>query len=401
MAKTARWTWLIYMAGDNNLEGAGRDDLAEMKRVGSNDDVNVIVQFDTERSQTTRYRVRKGRLDSIKKMPGVDCGDPKVLTNFLQWGTRQYPAEHYLVDVWNHGGGWENLPSDYDYDSIRFTRPAYAAKVKRLRRALFRTTVKKIHARPREARAVAIDCGSHDYLDNQELRAALANAMPDGRKFDLFACDACLMNMLEIAYEMKGTAEVMVGSEETEPAAGWPYAAILQQLVACPTMSSTELARVIVDQYGKYFSKAHETATQSALDLGGVDRLGAAVSKLADALLADMPSLAGAITLARDKAQKFEMPEYIDLGDFAAQLLARLPQASAARPAASAILPLLDPSSPTSVVTRNVTCGAKVAKAKGVSIYFPQQQDYCPDYADLAFSKERHWKEMLEALFRA
>src|SRR5262249_39117270 len=31
MTKTAQWTWLVYMAGDNNLEGAGRDDLAEMK----------------------------------------------------------------------------------------------------------------------------------------------------------------------------------------------------------------------------------------------------------------------------------------------------------------------------------------------------------------------------------
>jgi len=45
---TAEWTWLVYMAGDNNLEGAGRVDLSEMQKVGSTAQVNVLVQFDTE-----------------------------------------------------------------------------------------------------------------------------------------------------------------------------------------------------------------------------------------------------------------------------------------------------------------------------------------------------------------
>ena len=106
MDKISQWTWLVYMAGDNNLEGAGRDDLAEMKQVGSTADVNIIVQFDTEENQTTRYRVEKKKARVLQQLPGVDCGDPKVLTEFIKWGTQNYPAKHYLVDVWNHGGGW-------------------------------------------------------------------------------------------------------------------------------------------------------------------------------------------------------------------------------------------------------------------------------------------------------
>ena len=140
MSQTAQWTWLVYMAGDNNLQGAGRDDLAEMKRVGSTDQVNVIVQFDTEENKTTRYRVEKNKLKSLQRMPGVDCGNPKVLTGFIQWGIKNFPAKHYLVDIWNHGGGWENLPADYDYDAIRAAKPQTAAKLRRLKRALFRTT---------------------------------------------------------------------------------------------------------------------------------------------------------------------------------------------------------------------------------------------------------------------
>ncbi len=242
MSTSAQWTWLVYMAGDNNLEGAGREDLKEMQQVGSTDQVNVIVQFDTEQNKTTRYRVEKGRLTVLQEMPGVDCGAPKVLTDFIQWGIQQYPAQHYLIDVWNHGGGWENLPPGFDYNSIRAAQPKRANNLKRVKRSLFRTTVHKIAKLPEEERAIAIDCGSHDYLDNQELHAAIFEALPDGKKIDILGCDACLMNMLEIGYEMKDTANYMVGSEETEPGAGWPYANILQALTKNPQMSPPDLA---------------------------------------------------------------------------------------------------------------------------------------------------------------
>jgi hypothetical protein len=389
------------MAGDNNLEGAGRDDLAEMKRVGSTADVNVIVQFDTEEKKTTRYRVEKNKLKVVQQLPGVDCGNPKVLTQFIQWGIKNYPAQHYLLDVWNHGGGWENLPADYNYDALRLAKPLAAAKRYRLKRALFRTTVQKIHKRPAQARAIAIDCGSHDYLDNQELRNGIFKALPKGRKVDILGCDACLMNMLEIAYEMKDTATLMVGSEETEPGAGWPYAAILKGLVAKPTMAPADLAKIIVTEYGKYYQKSRETATQSALDLGHIQATAAAVNELADALLADLHNVAGAVLLAKGRTQKFEMPEYIDLGDFAKQLAQRLPQNAAVKAATDKVLQALQPATGGSLVMQNSTAGTRVQRATGVSIYFPPSEEYAPDYKDLAFSKDGRWKAFLEALFKA
>jgi hypothetical protein len=401
MSTTAQWTWLVYMAGDNNLQGAGGGDLAEMKQVGSTDQVNVIVQFDTEANKTTRYRVEKKKLKVLQQMKGVNCGNPKVLTGFLAWGIKTFPARHYLVDVWNHGGGWENLPADYDYNGLRSLKPASAYKRLRLRRAIFKTTIHAIRKRPAEARAIAIDCGSHDYLDNQELRKALAAALPGGKKFDIFACDACLMNMLEIAYEMKDTAQVMVGSEETEPGAGWPYAAILKALVAQPAMGPSDLAKVVVSEYEKYFTKAHTAATQSALALDRIHGIASAVNALAAALLADIHTVAGTVTLARDHAQKYEMPEYIDLGDFASQLAQRLPHGAGVQAAVSSIKSTLNSSSSGAFVIANATSGAGVAKSTGVSIYFPHAEDYAPDYGDLLFSKQGKWRELLQAIFNA
>jgi hypothetical protein len=342
-----------------------------MKRIGSTDDVNVIVQFDTKANKATRYRVEKNKLKVLQQMPGV--GDPKVLTSFIQWGVKSFPATHYLLDVWNHGGGWENLPADYDYAAIRAAKPRAAARLRRLKRALFRTTVKRIHARPPQARAIAIDCGSHDYLDNQELRAAVTQA-----------------------YEMKDTARFMVGSEETEPGAGWPHAAILKPLFAQPAMSPAELAKLIVVEYRKAFQRTGDAVTQSALDLGRASAAAAAVNELAD-----LPNVAGVVALARDRAQKFEMPECVDLGDFASQLAQRRAQNARVQTAVRNIQAVLDPGAPGAFVIQNGTTGAKMARATGVSIYFPHPEDHAPDYRDLHLSQQGRWKTLLEALFQA
>jgi predicted RNA-binding protein with PIN domain len=69
MSSQAEWTWLVYMAGDNNLEGAGREDLDEMKNVGSTAQVNILVQFDTEENKTTRYRIEKDKLTVLQELP--------------------------------------------------------------------------------------------------------------------------------------------------------------------------------------------------------------------------------------------------------------------------------------------------------------------------------------------
>jgi hypothetical protein len=406
MSTQADWTWLVYMAGDNNLEGAGKEDLDEMKEVGSSSELNIIVQFDTEENKTTRYLVEKNKLTVIDEMPGVNTGDPKILTDFIKWGTAKYPAQHYLVDVWNHGGGWENLPSDYDYEGLRASKPALASKIKRLRRSLFRTTIENIHERSPEERAIAIDVGAHDYLDNKELRSAVLNALPKGKKIDILGCDACLMNMIEICYENKDIANFMVGSEETEPGAGWPYNTILKKLSETPQTSPADLAKIITQDYGQYYEKngspiSDKTATQSALDLNQIEAVATSLNELANILIKNIGGIAGQVTLARDKAQKFsEYPEYVDLISFLNELVKWLPDNRAeAKGAVNKTLSVLSQTS-NKFILANSTWGLNVKRASGVSIYFPSSEQYLTDYADLEFSKKYAWNQFLETLFK-
>jgi hypothetical protein len=42
----ADWTFMVFLAADNNLESAGIKDFLEMAAVGSSAEVNIVVQFD-------------------------------------------------------------------------------------------------------------------------------------------------------------------------------------------------------------------------------------------------------------------------------------------------------------------------------------------------------------------
>jgi len=129
-AKEKQWTIMVYLAGDNNLDGAGVTDLEEMKKVGSTDQVNILAQFDRSGANvaTKRYYIRKGGTtakDVVGNLGETNMGDPKVLENFVQWGIKTYPARRYMLVLWNHGSGWD------DTDIYRVARQSLHLNVKR------------------------------------------------------------------------------------------------------------------------------------------------------------------------------------------------------------------------------------------------------------------------------
>ncbi|MDP2725364.1 MAG: clostripain-related cysteine peptidase, partial [Syntrophales bacterium] len=62
--------------------------------------------------------------------------------------------------------------------------------------------------------------------------------------------DACLMNMVEVAYQLRDSVSYIVGPEIEEPFDGcWPYAEILAYLTAKPAKDPATVASEIVKRY--------------------------------------------------------------------------------------------------------------------------------------------------------
>jgi hypothetical protein len=116
---TENWTFMVYMAADNNLDPVAMEDLNEMEVAGSTADVNIIVLQDRYGNDNTQlYRVTKEATPSTEivstPLTGpfgteTNMGDPATLISFVEWTITNYPASHYSLIMWDHGSGWKTL----------------------------------------------------------------------------------------------------------------------------------------------------------------------------------------------------------------------------------------------------------------------------------------------------
>jgi Clostripain family len=416
-----QWTVMVYLAGDNSLDAAAMTDLEEMKKVGSSADVDVIAQLDRSGGghATTRYHLKKGGAlegDAVGDLGETNTGDPAVLESFLQWGMGTFPAKRFLVVLWNHGAGWSDediyrtarrdmglglrrrgtmvTPSSNGPEKTVSVRRVRAAADKPLHRALFNSTIERaITPGGPMQRAILFDDTSKDFLDNIEMKNVLLAVTKDlGRKIDVLGMDACLMSMAEVAYQVRESVGVTVGSEEVEPGDGWPYDAILSDLVSNPKMTAQELAVLIVQKYLVSYG-ADSDVTQAACDLGKCGDLAGAMDKLAKALIPGFsdPTVRSAIFEARDQVQEYDVEDYVDLYNFCDLVAGKVPDGDVR----AACRNVLDAIRKPGFVLDSGYKGAKLQHSYGVSVYFPRK-NISLLYATLDLTQKIAWERFLK-----
>jgi hypothetical protein len=281
----AQWTVMVYMVADNNLELAGINDFLEIAQVGSDNNLNIIVQFDRAVGYDTsygdwttckRFRITQGMTptaeNALMDLGEVNMGDPNTLIDFINWATAAYPAQRYALVIWNHGDGWKKLQSLYQALPLANT----VVQKEAIQRQI-------IELQTVGEKAVGPDEGNNnDVLTTAELKSAL-NAV--AVKPHYLGFDACLEGMLEVAYAVKDTgSEVMVASEETEYLAGWPWNTVLAGLKANPSWTPAQFASWTVDKYYEAALPAN-ALTMAAVYLNQISILASRVSDLANALI--------------------------------------------------------------------------------------------------------------------
>ena len=394
------WTVMVYMAGDNSLDPDGVKDLKEMKKVGSTEQLNIVAQFDRAAGHVARrYYLRKGGIvtsDAVASLGTVNTGDPKCLSDFIQWGIKNYPADHYMLVLWNHGQGWDDTDI-YADDRHRAIRRLATGSI---RHSLFHTSARNALEKAGNdpmARAILLDDNAKDFLDNLEMKKVLAStAKLLKRKLDVFGMDACLMSMAEVGYQVRASADFTVGSEQTEPGEGWPYDAILAALAKTPTMSPGDLGKLIVDKYLASYS-SNSGVTLAACDLSKADALATAVSGLSKALTASLKDSAARqrILTVRNQVQSYYVQDNIDLADFCSLLV----KAGADATMTTACQNVIKAVKSGYVLAQGYK-GADMRNSNGVALYFPLKS-VSPLYAGLDFSKKTGWDAFLKAYLSA
>lgn len=126
------WTILIYANGNNELEPEMSQAMHNAEKVGSNIDVNVVIQLgrakyelvkiirqdlgqrsDDSWSGVRRYLVEKGGSTLVGNLGRINMADPKNLYGFIRWGMRLYPANKYMLILGGHGYQFVGMMTDY------------------------------------------------------------------------------------------------------------------------------------------------------------------------------------------------------------------------------------------------------------------------------------------------
>lgn len=407
----ASWTFMVYLAGFNNLSTFALKDLDEMRAVGSTDDVRIVTFAKHQAAAGARRTImmRDGVGEQPEELGDVDSGDPQTLLDFVRWAGEHAPADRYALVVWNHGSGWQPDDMDALYDSVRARtgdtgvtgRELGMRSTQQLARSLFSPTVQRILELPTARdRGIASDDGTNHSMDTIELSRVLAEAASVlGGPLELLGMDACLMSNHEVAYEAAEHVRYVVASEDLEPGDGWPYTEILRRLVDDPKMDGAGLGAAVVEEYVRSYSGTSETVTQCAVDVARMGLLTGALEQLAGSLRAVLGSREdrNAIVAAHAAAVRFD-GDLVDLRSFCANLVDGGVD-DAVRDDARALDALLEP---VGYVVAEDHLGAEVTGAGGVTVYFPDPFGrMSPFYADLRFAADTGWDDFLTEYHRA
>lgn len=309
--KRKTWTVLVFLNADNDLENSGMNDLNEMEMIGSDENLNIVVQIDrqkgpkgetiedgnwigTRRYEVVRERTKKIGSKLVANLGERDMGSRKELAGFLTWGIENYPADRFMAVIWNHGAGWVGISYD-DESGNNLTVPDIV------------------------------------WACNQA-KPALEKANPKHPRFDLIDFDACLMGMIEIAYELRDVCDFMIASEETEPGQGMPYQDTLRPLKETPAITPRAAARAMVSGYVKSFAAGGSattrvlggaSVTKSAYDLSRIQPLVTLVGRLGEALTENHDAYTQALideygSFAR--IRRYSEASFVDLHDLVVRL---------------------------------------------------------------------------------
>jgi hypothetical protein len=259
------------MCADNGMSDQSYLDLNEMMRVGSTPDVNIVVQVDRPAWDTLplplRYRVLRNGLERLGELEELDMADPASLADFVRFGTRFYPADNYLLVLWDHGNGW--------------------------------TTLHAAHPSPIERyRGIFYDASSGNEMSvaGGQLKQAMDSVRSIlGRKVAILAFDACLMQMLEVAYEVRNDAGIMVSTEDLMPWGGFPYDTFFSLLTRYPQFSPRAYAGVLPGVFVSSYSdgsQGNEPVTLSSVDLAILDEAVKSLSRFLTAVSVQAPTAA-------------------------------------------------------------------------------------------------------------
>jgi hypothetical protein len=292
---STEWTILVYADGNNNLDaaqGGGSyciQDIQDLEGVSSNDKVQIVAMVASMRTGggAKYYHIEHFPDDlgdnissPILENKGTkDMSDWQTLKEFLNYGLANYPAKKYMLIIDDHGAGWPGSCVDDQNGSGRIM-------------------------------------STYDMANAVE-QASSANNVA---KFEIVTFHACLMSMIEVAYEFRNSANYLVASEFSMPMESVLGSNIwLTNLVANPTLGARDLATNIAEAVYQAGIDKQKIVHMAATDLSKIGHLAAKVDNFGTQLSTSIGDHWDELLDAwlHTNTTQYDGPAYVDIRELA------------------------------------------------------------------------------------
>lgn len=368
-AAEREWLILVYVSGNNDrgLAGSVKELINGLEKVGSSEKVTVMVhyaslekskeghlQFPREaktrliRRDTDNMQITSPVIDTSTR---TDMANDQSLFLFARKNMSEYPSKKVMLLLWGKGEGFRGLMHD-DLSQKHMTLKKLAGALTKMKEST-------------------------------------------GRKIDIFATDADLMQMAEVVYELKDNAEIIIGFEGDAADTGYYYDLILQDVIDDPAITPASLANSIT-----YFSKSMiSSAIRTDKMPGFVQRMNRWTSEI----MKDPAALKAAAS-AIDRTFYFRMKDSKDLCDYIDKVQESL---AAQAPSVQAGNHLKDYIRNELIFAYGMTSDLKEKKTltrneriQGLAIYLPDLIYDANAYEPLTFASESQWRNFLMAVLK-
>jgi hypothetical protein len=349
------WTILFY--DDADFENAYDPIYDFSDDAYSSTNLDVILLQDTNTGPAYMWHLPGGGVRTLLESMGeLDMGDYSTLRDFIQYGKDNYPANRYLLCLYDHGGGYSGACVDQTSD------PATA-------------------------------------LTMEDFQVAITET----GGVDIVAFTApCLMGSVECVYELRNCVDVYVGSEDLSGFALWHgvFHDICDLLVASDGVTNEEISAYMVQLVSENDYWPDPWYTMSAMSSRNVGALALRIDELAVYLGVHITEYSANIEVAREMMWVVAQNYYDDFNRVdlvsAMQHLSGMIFDSYVQQKVMEILAAFDQ---TIIAEWH---GDNQTGAHGMSIYFPRlESSYYDTYHTslLDFADDLRWDEFLRAYY--
>lgn len=212
-----QWTLIFYLAADNAQEAYADASIEQL--VAGVDLVEnhpqILIFIDRLSIPGTEVIEMDGDETTSLNYPEKNSADGTVLKEFAEYALNQAKYENVAFIMKSEGLSWRGIGRDNTHDPD-------------------------------------ID---DQLMPNGDLALALIDAQAAiGKNLDLLVLEGSIMAFIEVIYELREVAPVIVATQSKIQLDGLPWTMIIEDMGATPTMGSIELGMTIADNHYDYYS---------------------------------------------------------------------------------------------------------------------------------------------------